>query len=196
VSTAKGAPLNPLRTNLATRAQEMQVLVREIAKLHPMTTQSVTIGGTVHAGDLITLNVTPSGGSLQAIAYTVVSGDTSQSIAFNLANKVISNSALQFGTVSATPPSAGAFNLSFRLTPTANNLQQSWRFDWEPPSGFRGACKEVQDKVLFGEGRAAHVQEGSRRDFQAAQGSHRLMMKSGSARLGPPPIQPAAAVLP
>jgi hypothetical protein len=71
-------------------------------------------------GDLLTLNITPSGGSLVALTYTMASGDTLQPAAINLANAVNGNAAVAFGGVSATAPVAGVFNLSYGLTPTVS----------------------------------------------------------------------------
>jgi hypothetical protein len=120
VSVAKGSQFTDMMTLVASRASELQTLVKETIKLHPPTTRSVTVGGTAHTGDLLTLNITPSGGSLVALTYTMASGDTLQSAAINLATSVNGNAALQFGGVTATAPAAGVFNLSYGLTPTVS----------------------------------------------------------------------------
>jgi hypothetical protein len=120
VSVARGSQLTDAMTLVATRASELQVLVKEVIKLHPMTTRPITIGGTAHTGDLLTLNITASGGSLIALTYTMTAADTLQSAAINLANSVNGNAALQFGGVTATAPVAGVFNLSYGLTPVVS----------------------------------------------------------------------------
>jgi hypothetical protein len=119
-SIAKGAQITNMMNLLAQRVVEMQRMVQDIVKLHPPTTRSVTIGGTAHAGDVLTLSITPSGGSLIAITYTMATGDTLQVGAINLANLVNANSALQFAGITASAPVAGVSNLSYGLTPTVS----------------------------------------------------------------------------
>ncbi|MBK8220826.1 MAG: hypothetical protein IPK73_07375 [Candidatus Obscuribacter sp.] len=66
--------------------------------------QTAAISGSVTAGDVITLTAYDSGltGGLQAVAYTVQSGDTPVSIAAALASAINANANLQAVAVSAT----------------------------------------------------------------------------------------------
>ena len=68
----------------------------------------------------MTLNITPSGGNLVALTYTMTAADTLQSAAINLANSVNGNAAIAFGGITATAPASGVFNLSYGLTPTVS----------------------------------------------------------------------------
>lgn len=72
--------------------------------LPPIGTQTAALGGTVTAGNTVTITVYDpalTGGS-KAITYTVVSGDTLNSIAAGLASAINADTALQAVAVSAT----------------------------------------------------------------------------------------------
>lgn len=76
---------------------------------------TATIGGTVTAGNTITLTVTSgviSGGST-SVTYTVVSGDTTESIAAELASLLNTNAALVAAGAVATVSSSEVITLSW-----------------------------------------------------------------------------------
>lgn len=84
-------------------------------------TQSLTLGGTAHVGDVLHLSVTPSGGTLQALTYTLTGGDTLQTAAVALAALVNASATLLAANIVADTPSAGVFNLHFgSVAPTVS----------------------------------------------------------------------------
>lgn len=76
----------------------------------------VTIGGTAHTGDLLTLNVTPSGGVLTAVTYAMLVTDTLNTGAAALAAAVNNNAYLATQGINADTPIAGVFNLHYNGT--------------------------------------------------------------------------------
>lgn len=76
----------------------------------------VTVAGTVKAGDIMGLSVTPNLGVLQALSYTVVVADTATTIAAALAALVNSNAALKSAGINADVATAGTFKLHFNGT--------------------------------------------------------------------------------
>ncbi|HEY9755253.1 MAG TPA: LysM peptidoglycan-binding domain-containing protein [Oculatellaceae cyanobacterium] len=77
---------------------------------------SATIGGTVTAGDALTITTSGAGlSSPQNSSYTVQAGDTLASIALGLSNKIDSLASLQTAGVSATSNNA-VVNIAFRPT--------------------------------------------------------------------------------
>ena len=81
--------------------------------------RSVTVGGSVTAADPITLQITPNGGVQQNLLYTVLGGDTLQTIAVALAALVNANSVLAAAGIVADTPVSGAFNLHYLTAPSA-----------------------------------------------------------------------------
>jgi len=83
-------------------------------------TQTAVIGGTKTTGDVLTLTVYDAGlsGGSEAVAYTVLSGDTLTSIATNLTAAINANSDLQSVNVSATSSGTVVFVKSNSLNAT------------------------------------------------------------------------------
>lgn len=76
--------------------------------------QILTVGGTAHVGDVLTLNVTPvvpGGGTLTSITYTLVDGDTLQSAAAAIVALVNANEYLASKNVFAGAATAGVFDI-------------------------------------------------------------------------------------
>lgn len=76
--------------------------------------QILTVGGTAHVGDVLTLNVTPvvpGGGTLTPITYTLVDGDTLQSAAAAIVALVNANAYLASKNVFAGAATAGVFDI-------------------------------------------------------------------------------------
>jgi RHS repeat-associated protein len=88
--------------------------------LPPNGTQTAVIGGTKTTGDVLTLTVYDAGlsGGSEAVAYTVLSGDTLTSIATNLTAAVNANTNLQAVNVSATSSGTVVFVKSNSLNAT------------------------------------------------------------------------------
>jgi hypothetical protein len=76
----------------------------------------ITIGGTPHVGDVLTLNVTPSGGVLTPVVYTMLGPDTTQTAALALAALVNASTYLAAQGVSADTALTGVFNLHYSGT--------------------------------------------------------------------------------
>jgi hypothetical protein len=81
--------------------------------------RSITVGGTITANDVVTLQITPNGGVQQNLAYTVLGPDTLQTIALALAALVNSNAVLAAAGIIADVPVAGVFNLHYQTAPSA-----------------------------------------------------------------------------
>lgn len=94
VKTAAPDPNRPMPVTLAT------------ASASDAGTQLVTVGGTITAGDNLTLVVTPSGGAGITVTYTLLSTDTLTTAAAGLAAAVNANTGLQ--TAGITAVAAGA----------------------------------------------------------------------------------------
>jgi hypothetical protein len=75
--------------------------------------KSVTVGGVAHVGDVLTLNITPNGGSLVALAFTTPAGPTLQGDALALQALVNGNTTLQAAGITADTPIAGVFNIHY-----------------------------------------------------------------------------------
>lgn len=74
----------------------------------------ITVGGTVKTGDVLTLAITPDGGTLTTITYTMKASDTTLQLgAVGLAAAVNANAYLFSQNVTADTPSAGVFNLHY-----------------------------------------------------------------------------------
>ncbi|MBK9622928.1 MAG: LysM peptidoglycan-binding domain-containing protein [Candidatus Obscuribacter sp.] len=88
--------------------------------LPPNGTQTTVIGVTRTTGDVLTLTVYDAGlsGGLEAVAYTVLSGDTLTSIATNLTAAINANINLQAVNVSATSSGTVVFVKSNSLNAT------------------------------------------------------------------------------
>ncbi|MBR0851600.1 hypothetical protein JQ543_27915 [Bradyrhizobium diazoefficiens] len=78
---------------------------------------SVTIQ-TPKAGDTISLNVTPSGGTMVSLGYAVSNPD-SQAVAQALVDAINGSDPLKAANYSADAPSVGSFNLHFATPPQA-----------------------------------------------------------------------------
>ncbi|MBP6350904.1 MAG: LysM peptidoglycan-binding domain-containing protein, partial [Candidatus Obscuribacter sp.] len=88
--------------------------------LPPNGTQTAVIGGTKTTGDVLTMTVYDAGlsGGSEAVAYTVQSGDTLNSIATNLTAAINANTNLQAVNVSATSSGTVVFVKSNSLNAT------------------------------------------------------------------------------
>jgi hypothetical protein len=74
---------------------------------------AVTVGGTAHVGDTLTLTITPPATSAIPIAYVMLGGDTLQTAAVALAALVNANAALKTLGYVADVPTAGVFHLHY-----------------------------------------------------------------------------------
>lgn len=72
------------------------------------TARLVNIGGIPRPGDVASLNVTPSGGALVNVQYTVGSAPTPNSVAVGLVNAVNANSTLSAAGITASSPAPGS----------------------------------------------------------------------------------------
>lgn len=79
-------------------------------------TIAVTVGGTAHIGDVLTLSITPSAGVLTALVYTMLVSDTVNTGAIALANLVNTSTYLASQGISADVPAAGVFKLHYSGT--------------------------------------------------------------------------------
>lgn len=79
-------------------------------------TQLITVAGTAKVGDILTLAVTPNGGVLQTITYTMIVGDTTQTGAVGLAAAINASVVLAAAGINADTPTAGAFKLHWNGT--------------------------------------------------------------------------------
>jgi hypothetical protein len=76
----------------------------------------VTVGGTAHAGDTLTLNITLAGSAVTPPPhYTLTASDTLAEAATALAAAINSNTNLKAAKISADTPAGSAFNLNFGL---------------------------------------------------------------------------------
>lgn len=76
-------------------------------------TRVITIGGTITAADIVTLSITPSGGSQVNVSYTVAGGDTTQIIAAALAAAINANATLIAANITASAAATSAFKLHY-----------------------------------------------------------------------------------
>ncbi|MBK9617558.1 MAG: LysM peptidoglycan-binding domain-containing protein [Candidatus Obscuribacter sp.] len=83
-------------------------------------TQTVVIGGTKTTGDVLTLTIYDAGlsGGSEAVAYTVLSGDTLTSLAANLTAAINANTSLQAVNLSATSSGTVVFVKSSSINAT------------------------------------------------------------------------------
>lgn len=79
-------------------------------------TQLITVGGTAHAADVLTLAITPQGGTLQTITYAMLNADTLPTGAIGLAAAVNASAVLAAAGINADTPVAGAFKLHWSGT--------------------------------------------------------------------------------
>lgn len=122
VALAKGAAIDAMMASVQTAAADLQKKVIEVLKLHPPVTRSVTVGGTIHAGDNLNIVITPQFGNATTTTYVVASGDTFASAAaqlFSLINNGPNAPTLANATVAATGLNSAAFNIQYNLPPTS-----------------------------------------------------------------------------
>jgi hypothetical protein len=79
-------------------------------------TQQITVGGTAHAGDVLTETFV---GPNLVVTYQMQAGDTIQTGAVGLANQINANVILQANGISADTPVGGVFKLHYGVQPTS-----------------------------------------------------------------------------
>lgn len=75
--------------------------------------KSVTVGGTAHVGDVLTLTITPNGGSAVPLVFTSPGSPTLQGDAVALQALVNGNATLAAAGIVADTPVAGVFNIHY-----------------------------------------------------------------------------------
>ena len=86
------------------------------------TRRSVTLGGTAQINDTLGLTITPNGGSAAVFSYALLNTDTLQTAAVALAALVNADTGLIAAGITASAPSAGAFNVQYSaaIAPTVS----------------------------------------------------------------------------
>lgn len=77
-------------------------------------TQQITVAGTAHAGDILTLTFTSPA---QVVTYTMQAADTTQTGAAGLAANINANATMQLNGISADTPVGGVFKLHYPVAP-------------------------------------------------------------------------------
>lgn len=75
--------------------------------------KSVTVAGTAHVGDILTLTITPNGGSAIPLVFTSPATPTVQADALALQALVNGNATLQAAGITADTPITGVFNIHY-----------------------------------------------------------------------------------